>query len=194
MKLILGKKIEMTQIWIDGKVVPCTLISAGPCFVTQLKTKDKDGYEAVQIGFEKKVKNLKKTDKGKEYKYLREIKDSLSGYQLGQQISISDFQEGEKVKVAGLSKGKGFQGAVKRWNFKGRNQTHGVKHEERAVGSIGGTGPGRVLPGHKMPGRMGFDRVTVRNLQIAKIDVENNLIAIKGAVPGRKGTLIEIKV
>jgi large subunit ribosomal protein L3 len=193
MKFILGKKIEMTQIWIDGKVVPCTLISAGPCFVTQLKTKDQDGYEAVQIGFEKKIKNLKKTDKGKEFKYLREIKDNPASYQLGQQVDVSAFQEGERVKVAGLSKGKGFQGAVKRWNFKGRNQTHGVKHEERTVGSIGATGPGRVLPGHKMPGRMGFDRVTVKNLQIAKIDTENNLIAIKGAVPGRKGTLIEIK-
>ncbi|MCX6790623.1 MAG: 50S ribosomal protein L3 [Candidatus Gribaldobacteria bacterium] len=192
-KLILGKKVEMTRIWKDGKVVPCTLISVGPCFVTQLKTLEKDGYEAVQIGFEKKVKNIKKTEKGKEFKHLCEIKESPADYQVGQQIDFSIFSEGEKVKIMSVSKGKGFQGAVKRWNFKGRNQTHGVKHEQRAVGSIGATGPGRVFPGRKMPGRMGSDQITVANLEIAKVDLENSLIAIKGAVPGHRGTLVQIK-
>lgn len=195
MKFILGKKVDMTQIWQDGKAVPCTLVLAGPCFVTQKKDKEKDGYEAVQIGFEKKVKNIKKTEKGKEYKHLKEYRiegDGEAPLNVGDKIEVSIFNEGDIVKVSGKSKGKGFQGAVKRWNFRGRNQTHGVKHEQREVGSIGATGPGRVFPGRKMPGRMGFDRISVKNLTIAKIDKENNLIAIKGAVPGRRGTLIEI--
>ena len=196
MKFILGKKIEMTQIFSDkGEVIPVTLVEGGPCYVTQIKDKDKDGYQAVQIGFEKlEPRKVKKTMKGKAFRYLREFKDEETGnYKLGQEIDVSIFQEGDKVKVSGVSKGKGFQGAVKRWGFSGRNATHGVKHEHRTVGSVGASGPGRVFKGRKMPGRTGGERVTVKNLEIVKIDKDKNLIALKGAVPGRRGTLIEIK-
>ncbi len=197
MKFILGKKLEMTQIFKDDKVIPVTLIEAGPCFVTQLKTKEKDGYTALQVGFEKlKPKKVRKTRKNKPFRYLREFKVDESGirnYELGQKIDVSIFKEGDKVKVSGISKGKGFQGAVKRWGFSGRDATHGVKHEHRTLGSVGPSGPERVLKGRKMPGRMGGERITVKNLEIVKVDPENNLIAVRGAVPGRRGTLLEIK-
>jgi large subunit ribosomal protein L3 len=198
MKFILGKKIKTSQIFDEkGNVIPVTLIEAGPCVVTQIKTKDKDGYEAVQIGFIKKEKNIKKTEKGKEFKYLREerVKDSedLSKYKPGDIIDVSIFKEGDKVKVSGISKGKGFQGGVKRWGFAGKSSSHGVKHEHRTIGSIGGRYPQRVIKGKKMPGRTGGERVTVRNIQIVKIDKDNNLIAIKGAVPGPNGSLLEIR-
>lgn len=193
MPFILGKKIEMTQIWKDNKVIPCTLIEAGPCFVVQVKTKEKDGYTAEQIGFEKKTKNIKKPEKGKEYRYLKEFKTQNSEFKIRDKIDVSVFNEGDMVKVSGVSKGKGFQGAVKKWGFHGRNATHGVKHEHRTLGSVGSSGPGRVFKGRKMPGRMGAERVSVKNLEIVKIDPENNLIAIKGAIPGRRGTLLEIK-
>ena len=194
MPYILGKKIEMTQIFENGKVVPVTLIAAGPCFVTQVKVKDKDGYDAVQAGFEKKkINKIKKSEKGKEYKFLKEFRGEAGGLKVSDEINVSVFQVGDKVKVSGISKGKGFQGAVKRWGFHGRNATHGVKHEHRTLGSVGSTDAARVFPGKKMPGRMGAERVSVKNLTIAKIDVENNLIALKGAVPGRRGTLLEIR-
>ena len=184
----------MTQIFENGKVVPVTLIAAGPCFVTQVKVKDKDGYDAVQAGFEKKkINKIKKSEKGKEYKFLKEFRGEAGGLKVSDEINVSVFQVGDKVKVSGISKGKGFQGAVKRWGFHGRNATHGVKHEHRTLGSVGSTDAARVFPGKKMPGRMGAERVSVKNLTIAKIDVENNLIALKGAVPGRRGTLLEIK-
>jgi large subunit ribosomal protein L3 len=197
MKCILGKKIGMSQLFDkDGKVAPVTLIEAGPCKVTQVKTKERDGYEAIQIGFEeiKNPKKIKKTMMGKPFRYLREFRDGESGesYQLGEEITVAIFQEGDKVKVSGISKGKGFQGAVKRWGFSGRDATHGVKHEHRTLGSVGATGPQRVLKGKKMPGRTGFERITVRNLTIVKVDPENNLLAVKGAVPGAKGSLVEI--
>ena len=183
----------MTQIFENGKVVPVTLIAAGPCFITQIKTKNKDGYEAVQTGFEKKKANkIKKSDKGKEFKFLREFRGEAGDLKVNDQIDVSVFQVGDKVKVSGMSKGKGFQGAVKKWGFHGRNATHGVKHEHRTLGSVGSTDAARVFPGKKMPGRMGFDRVSVKNLTVMKIDPENNLIALKGAVPGRRGTLLEI--
>ncbi len=195
MKFILGKKIGMTQIFNEkGKVIPVTIVEAGPCFVTQIKTKDKDGYEAVQIGFIRKLKKIKKTEKGKEFKYLREFRiENPQQYKLGDEINVSIFKEGEKVKVSGISKGKGFAGVVKRWGFAGKSTSHGVKHEVRTPGSIGGTTPPRVIKGRKMPGRMGGQRVTIKNLEIIKIDKEKNLLAIKGALPGSKGTLIEIK-
>ena len=197
MKFILGKKLEMTQIFKDDKVIPVTLIEAGPCFITQIKTKEKDGYDALQIGFEKlKPKKVKKTLKNKPYRYLREFKIRESGignYELGQRIDVSVFKEGDKVKISGVSKGKGFQGAVKRWGFSGRDATHGVKHEHRTLGSVGVSDAERVFKGKKMPGRMGGERVTVKNLEIVKVDPENNLIAVRGAVPGKKGTLLEIK-
>jgi len=193
MKFILGKKLIMSQLFDEkNKVVPVTLVEAGPCYVLQIKTNEKDGYQAVQIGLERKKKNIKKTEKGKEFKYWREFRDQGENFKVGNEINLSVFQEGDKVKVSGISKGKGFQGVVKRWGFHGRNASHGARHEERKVGSIGSCLPERVVKGRKMPGRMGSDRVTVKNLKIAKIDKENNILAIKGAIPGKKGTLLEI--
>lgn len=183
----------MSQIFDEkGNVVPVTLIEAGPCQVTQVKTKEKDGYQAVQIGFEKieKAKKIKKTMKGKEYKYLKEFEDGE--LKVGDQILTTVFKEGEKVNVSGVSKGKGFAGVVKRWHFKGQFKTHGTKEKWRSPGSIGQRWPQRVVKGKKMGGRMGSDRTTVKNLKIAKIDPENNILAVKGAVPGRNGILLEI--
>ena len=196
-KFILGKKIKMSQIFRkDGKVIPVTLIEAGPCFITQLKEKEKDGYEAVQIGFEKKDK-VKKSQKGKGFSYLKEFRSQELGAEnqklkIGDKIDVSAFKEGDKVKISGISKGKGFQGAVKRWGFSGMGASHGVKHEHRTLGSVGSTDAARVFKGKKMPGRMGGERVTRRNLEIVKIDPESNVIAVKGVVPGRRGTLLEI--
>ncbi len=222
MKFILGLKFGMSQI-IDekGNVIPVTLIEAGPCVVTQIKTKEKDGYSAIQIGFgqAKKVNkaiagHLKKLGK---FRFLREFRNKgseinnkelkkedkvaetspylpfHSNLQVGSVIDVSIFQEGDKVKISGLSKGKGFAGVVKRWHFKGRPATHGTKHELRTPGSVGTSFPERVIKGKKMPGRMGYKRVTVKNLKVVKVDPKNNLLAVKGAVPGRKGTLLEIR-
>jgi len=196
-KFILGKKIEMSQIFSkDGKVIPITLIEAGPCFVTQIKGKKKDGYEAVQIGFKKKSK-VKKSEKGKGFSYLKEfrikeLETEDPRLKVGDKIDVSIFEENDIVKISGISKGKGFQGAVKRWGFSGMGASHGIKHEHRTLGSVGSTDAARVFKGKKMPGRMGGERITQRNLKIAKIDLESNLIAVKGAVPGRRGTLLEI--
>jgi len=199
-KFILGKKIEMSQIFDeDGNVVPVTLLKAGPCYVLQKKTSDKDGYSSFQIGFEKitKKNKIKKPMKGKEYKYIRETRvendEALKEAKTGDKIDASVFEKGDKVKVSSVSKAKGFQGGVKRWGFSGRGATHGVKHEHRTIGSIGSAYPQRVIKGRKMPGRMGGERVTVKNLEVAKIDLDNNMIALKGAVPGSRGTLVEIK-
>ena len=201
MKFILGLKLGMSQIFDEkGRVTPVTLIEAGPCQVLQLKTKEKDGYEAVQIGFKKieKKKKIKKPQTKKPFRYLREFrivkedKSSFPPFAVAQVIDVSVFQEGDVVKVAGVSKGKGFQGAVKRWGFSGRNATHGVKHEHRTLGSVGVSDVERVFKGKKMPGRLGFERTTLKNLKIIKIDKENNLLAVRGAVPGPKGTLLEI--
>ena len=192
----------MSQIFDkEGKVIPVTLIEAGPCPVTQVKTKAKDKYTAVQIGFLPKKKRIKKTEKGKEFKFLREFrvdesKDSSSPSLLLRKSSVieaSIFQEGDIVKISGISKGKGFQGVVKRWGFAGRGSSHGVKHEARTPGSVGTSFPERVIKGRKMAGRMGYERVTVKNLKVVKVDAENNLLAVKGAVPGRRGTLLEIR-
>lgn len=200
MKFILGEKIEMSQVFNDkGKVVPVTLIKCGPCYVTQIKKEEeKDGYDAVQIGFEKlRSKKVKKPQKDKPYRYLKESRintaDGGQESRVGDKIDVSIFKEGDVVKVSGISKGKGFQGAVKRWGFHGRNATHGVKHEQRTLGSVGSSFPERVIKGKKMPGRMGGERVSVKNLKVVKIDKENNLLAVKGAVPGRRGTLLEIR-
>jgi len=194
MAFILGKKLKMSQIFGEnGKVIPLTLIEAGPCFVTQIKEKKKDSYEAVQIGFEKKNK-VKKSQKGKGFQYLREQRtENREQLKVGDKIDVSIFKEGDKVKISGIAKGKGFQGAVKRWGFSGRGASHGVKHEHRTLGSVGSTEAARVFKGKKMPGRMGGKRITIRNLEIIRIDTENNLIAVKGAVPGRRGTLLEIR-
>lgn len=200
MKFILGKKIEMSQIFDEkGNVIPVTLIKAGPCYITQIKTKEKDKYESVQIGFEKlKDKKIKKSQKSKPYRYLKELrnkelKTKNQELKVGDKIDVSTFKEGDKVKISGISKGKGFAGAVKKWGFHGKSATHGTKHEERTIGSVGSAFPQRVIKGKKMPGRMGTERTTVKNLKVAKVDVENNIIMIKGAIPGHRGTLLEIR-
>jgi len=197
MKFILGLKLGMSEIFDEkGNQIPITLIEAGPCIVTQVKTKEKDVYTAIQIGFKKlKEKKIKKSQKQKPFKYLREFRGNIdiSKYKVGDNVDVSIFKEGNKVSVSGISKGKGFAGVVKRWGFHGRPRTRGTKHEERGPGSIGAATPSRVIKGIKMAGRMGGERVTVKNLKIVKIDKENNLLAVKGAVPGRRGTLMEIR-
>lgn len=204
---MLGKKIEMSQIFDkQGNVIPVTLIEAGPCFITQIKTKEprsiannglrgkQDGYDAVQLGFERlKEKKIKKPQKKKPYRYLKEFKTDVSKYKIGDKVDVSVFKEGDEVKISGVSKGKGFSGAVKRWGFHGRGASHGVKHEQRTLGSTGRRFPQRTTKGKKMPGRAGSERITIKNLKIVKIDLEKNLLAVKGAVPGRRGTLLEIR-
>lgn len=199
MKSILGEKIGMSQIFDkNGNVVPVTLIKASPNIVLQIRSKEKDGYEAVQVGAgERKIKNIKKPQI-KHFGGLgnfRYVKEFRTGDKLerGQKIDASVFQEGDMVKVSGISKAKGFQGVVKRHGFHGAPATHGTKHAHRQPGSIGATWPQRVIKGMRMAGRMGGGRVSVKNLEIAKIDAENNLLAIKGAVPGKRGTLLEIR-
>ncbi len=195
MKFILGRKLGMSQVFDEkGNMIPVTLVEAGPCFITQIKTKKKDSYTAAQIGFISKKKNVKKTEKGKEFRFLKEFNHSPedSELKINDKIDVSVFQEGEKVKISGVSKGKGFAGVIKRWGFKSKPATHGQKHEERALGSVGCRYPQRVIKGRKMPGRLGSERTTVKNLKIVKIDKDNNLLAVEGAVPGRKGTLLEI--
>ena len=184
----------MTRIFKDGKFIPVTLIEAGPCKVLQVKDKKKDGYEAVQVGFEEitKKNRLKKPAKGKHFKYIREFPLEKE-FKVGDTIDISDFKEDSSLKISGISKGKGFQGGVKRWGFSGANATHGTKHNERKIGSIGSAYPQRVIKGRKMPGRMGSDRITVKNLKLVKVDPDKNIIAVKGAIPGKPGTLLEIK-
>jgi len=196
MAFILGKKIGMSQIFDEkGNRIPATLVEAGPCQVLQVKTGEKDGYQSFQIGFVKKARKIKKTEKGKEFTIIREMgKRGISDNDLktGDLIDVSVFKEGDKVKISGVSKGKGFQGAVKRWGFSGRGATHGVKHEHRTLGSVGTSFPERVIKGRKMPGRTGGERTTVKNLKIIKVDKENNLLVMKGALPGAKGTLLRI--
>ena len=200
---ILGKKIGMTTIFeSNGNMVPCTVIEAGPCYVTQIKNKNKDGYSAVQIGFEdKKEKNSSKPIIGifkkintPVQRFIREIRDhSTEDLKAGDVIKVDIFKEGDNVKVSGISKGKGFQGVVKRHGFAGGVRTHGQSDRERAPGSIGGSSyPSRVFKGQRMAGRMGNDRITVRNLKVVKVYSDSNLILIKGAVPGAKSGLVEI--
>jgi len=180
----------------NGKLTPVTLVAAGPCYVLQKKSIEKEGYTALQIGFIKieKKNKIGKSMKGKEYKDIKEYRiDSDEKLNVGDEINAAVFQEGEIVKVSGLSKGKGFQGGIKRHGFTTRRATHGTKHEHRTIGSIGCRFPQHVMKGRKMPGRMGHERVSVKNLQIMKIDKDNNLLVIKGAVPGFNGTLLEIK-
>lgn len=204
MKFLLGTKDRMTQIFgEDGSVVPVTEVTAGPMTVVQIKTKEKDGYDAVQFGFgDKKAKNIKKPLKGHigdlgNFRYLRELrlseKSKGESPKRGDKIDASVFAPGDKVEVSGITKGKGFQGVVKRHGFKGGPRSHGQKHSEREAGSIGATWPQRVLKGKRMAGRMGSDRVMVKNLKIVAIDAANNKIMVSGALPGRKGTLLELR-
>lgn len=198
-KYILATKEEMSQIFDDnGKVFPVTVVNAGPMTITAIKTKEgKDGYGAVQFGYGvRKEKNVNKPQrKAGIFKVMKEIKtDNAEGYNVGDSVDVSAFEEGEKVQVSGVSKGKGFQGVVKRHGFHGGSRTHGQKHSEREPGSSGPTWPQRVIKGKRMAGRMGGDTITVRNLKIVKIDKDNNKLYIQGALPGRRGTLLEIKV
>src|SRR3989344_4255985 len=197
MKFILGKKMGMSQIFEeDGLVVPVTVISAEPMKVTQLKSEDKEGYAAVQVGSGSK-KKLSKPLQGhlKEPGKLRHLKEvrGQSDLKTGDVIDVSVFNPGDMVKVTGISKGKGFQGAMKRHGFHGMPASHGHKHVKRHVGSIGQRFPQHTLKGLRMAGRMGGDRVSVRGLSVVSIDKENNLLAVNGAVPGRKGTILEVK-
>jgi large subunit ribosomal protein L3 len=203
MAFILGKKIGMTRFFRDdGEVVPVTVIEAGPVIVTQIKTKDKDGYEAVQVGFGKD-KKPKKPKAGhlkglEQLKYLKEFRlktdDREQEIELarGNKLDVSVFNVGDIVKVSGVTKAKGFQGAVKRHGFHGMPASHGHHHVLRHPGAIGQRFPQHTLKGTRMAGRMGGRKYTVRGLEIVSIDKENNLMMVKGAVPGRKGTLLEI--
>jgi large subunit ribosomal protein L3 len=205
MKGIIGKKVGMTQLFDEkGVVVPVTVIEAGPCYVTQVKTVETDGYNAIQLGFEEVVeRKLTKGQKGHLQKAgtptvrrLREVRsdDGDPQYNLGDVIKADIFQDGEIVDVTGISKGKGFAGGVKRYGFAGGPKTHGQSDRHRAPGSRGaGTTPGHTYPGLRGPGHMGNEQVTVQNLKIALVDAERNLIAIRGAVPGPRGGLVLVR-
>lgn len=204
MKFILGTKQNMTQVFNqEGKVFPVTVLNSGDMTVLQVKTKGTDGYSAIKIGFgDKKTKSISKPVKGQmkdlgSFRTLKEFRlnteDSLP--EVGHKITLEAFNPGDIVEVSSISKGKGFQGVVKRHGFKGGPRSHGQKHSEREPGSIGGGGRdgGRVAKGMRMAGRTGGDRITVKNLKIVDIDRDNKQIYILGAVPGRRGTLVEIK-
>ncbi|MCC6323307.1 50S ribosomal protein L3 [Candidatus Nomurabacteria bacterium] len=198
MKFILGKKQHMVQYFdVDGRVVPATLVSAGPIVVTQIKNKDTDGYSAFQFGFEsQKEKRANKAHLGHvktgAYKHLHEFRDTGLDLNLGDKVDASVFAKGDVVVVSGISKGKGFQSVIKRHGFHGGPRSHGQKHSEREPGSIGGGLRNRVPKGMRMAGRTGGDRITIKNLKIVEVDADNNQLLIKGAIPGRRGTLIEI--
>jgi large subunit ribosomal protein L3 len=201
---ILGKKIGMTSIFDDnGQMIPCTIIEAGPCYVTQVKTKDRDGYEAVQLGFDeikerlvnKPIKGHLKRSGVKPLRLLSEFRNfNGTQYELGQELRVDGFQQGDVVDVTGRSKGRGFQGVVKRHHFGGVGMTtHGQSDRVRAPGSIGASSyPSRVMKGKRMPGRMGGDRVTVKNLMVLKVIAESNILIVKGSVPGAINCYLEI--
>lgn len=191
----------MTQFFDENGVVhPATLVKAGPCVVTQVKTAETDGYTAIQVGYgDQKESRKTKAELGHTkdlgvFATLSEFRvDSTEGLNKGDKIEASVFEVGDNITVTGTSKGKGFQGVVKRHGFAGGRRSHGQKHSEREPGSIGSTGPQRVFKGTRMGGRMGTDRVTVKNLTVLAVSNDTNEILIKGAIPGRRGTLIEIK-
>lgn len=179
----------------NGKITPVTLISVGPCYVLQRKDKEHDGYEALQIGFKKIEKKSKigKSMKGKEYKYIKEFKSGENVLKVGDEINTTIFEEGQTIKVTGFSKGKGFQGGVKRHGFRTRTSSHGMKHELRSGGSTGSRFPQGTRKGRRMAGRMGFEKVSIKNLKIMKVDKDNNLIIVKGSVPGTPNNLLEVR-
>jgi len=205
MRGIIGKKIGMTRLFDDvGNAYAATIVEAGPCYVTQVKSIENDGYEAIQVGFdEKKEKSATKPHIGhvtaaglKPFRFLKEFRgfESAEPLEKGAEIKVDIFQEGEKVNVTGTSKGRGFAGVMKRHNFSGAQQTHGQSDRWRAPGSIGQSSwPSRVLKGMKMGGRMGGKRKTVRNVQILKVDAENNIMLIKGAIPGANNGIVYIR-
>lgn len=201
MKYILGKKLHMTQFFTEsGKVFPATVISATPNKVTRIKTSENDGYAAVQVGFDsQKESRLSKPVRGQtkdigSFKTLKEFRPSeVSEKTLGDEITVEIFTVGDTVEISGVSKGKGFQGVIKRHGFKGGRRSHGQKHSEREPGSIGGGLRSRVPKGMRMGGRMGGDRVTVKNLKVLAVDPATHTLLISGAIPGRRGTLVEVK-
>jgi large subunit ribosomal protein L3 len=201
---ILGRKLGMTQVWDeDDNVVPVTVILAGPCTVSQVKTKETDGYEAVQIGFgDIKAKKVNKPMTGhfekagvEPMRYLREVRvEDASQYKTGDKVTVADFADVTAVDVTGTSKGKGFQGTIKRWNFSRGPMTHGSRNQ-RKPGSIGQCAyPARVRKGLHMAGHMGDERVTVKNLKLVRVDEEQNLLLVKGAVPGAKNGLVQVRM
>jgi len=203
-KAIIGRKVGMTQVFTDdGRVEPVTVIEAGPCYVTQIKSVEKDGYNSVQVAFgEIKEKNVNKCQAGafkkagveakrvlKEFRY-----NDTSKFALGQEIKADMFSEGDIVDVSGITKGHGFTGVIKRWNQHRLKMTHGVGPVHREVGSMGANStPSRVLKGKKMPGHYGHEAVTVQNLKVVRVDAERNLILVKGAIPGPKQAIVTIK-
>jgi large subunit ribosomal protein L3 len=218
MKGILGKKVGMTQLFDDqGNIVPVTVIEAGPCYVTQIKTEESDGYDAVQLGFDPiKEKRLKRPEAGHlgllkadekhpvrrqlpgevpPLRHLREIRTKeVEKFELGETVTVQLFQEGDRVDVVGRAKGRGFAGVMKRHGFGGGPISHGQSDRQRSPGSIGATStPGRVFKGMRMPGRMGNHRVTSQNLEVVRVDEEHNLLAVKGSVPGPKGGLVLVR-
>lgn len=201
---LIGKKIGMTQIFNEqGRVVPVTVIEAGPCYIVQKKESEKDGYNAIQIGFDKKERSVRKPEAGhfkasakgvfRRLKEFRVSEEELSGHNLGDEISVSIFTPGEKVKVTGRTKGRGFAGVIKRWNFAGGRATHGSKFH-RGTGSIGQcVNPGKVFKNKKMPGQYGNEQITVKGLEVVKVSPDQNILMVKGAVPGAPGGLVYIK-
>lgn len=203
-KAIIGRKVGMTQVFMDdGRVEPVTVIEAGPCYVSQIKTQDVDGYNSVQLAFgEVKAKNVNKSQAGtfkkagidakrvlKEFRY-----DDVTKFALGQEIKADMFKEGDLVDVSGISKGHGFSGVIKRWNHHRLKMTHGVGPVHREVGSMGANStPSRVFKGKKMPGQYGNEAVTIQNLKVVRVDADRNLILVKGAIPGPKKSIVTIK-
>ncbi len=203
LKGLIGKKVGMTQIFDDaGSAIPVTLIEAGPCYVTQVRLPESDGYSAIQLGFEEtKPKRLTggqlghlKRNNLPPLRFLREFRQKNPEVQEGDKLTVELFAVGENVDIVGTSKGKGFQGGVKRYHFRGGPKTHGQSDRQRAPGSRGSTTtPGRVYKGARGPGHMGDDRVTAQNLNVVLVDVERNLLGVRGSVPGPKGGLVIIK-
>lgn len=202
-KGLLGRKLGMSSFFSsDGQQVPVTVLEVGPCVVTQVKTRETDGYDALQVGFvEKKRKGINKPLEGhlkksgdQAFAFLKEIPtDDPSAYTLGQSLTVEMFQVGERIEVSGVSKGRGFAGVIKRWGFSGGRKTHGSMFH-RAPGSVGCSAwPSRIIKGRKMPGHYGNRRVTVRNLEVVDVRPDNHLLLVKGAVPGSKHGLVEVK-
>ncbi|HIX50285.1 MAG TPA: 50S ribosomal protein L3 [Candidatus Borkfalkia faecavium] len=202
-KAIIGRKVGMTQIFTpDGKVIPVTVVEAGPCPVVQIKTVEKDGYAALKLGFdETSEKKLNKPELGlfkkagvKPQKVLKEFRlADLSSYEVGKEVTVDIFKNGDKVDVVGTSKGHGFSGVIKRWNHRRLKETHGVGPVHREVGSMSANStPSRVFKQKKMPGQYGHERVTVQNLEVVRVDAARNALLIKGAVPGPKGSIVAV--
>ena len=202
-KAIIGRKVGMTQIFTpEGKVIPVTVVEAGPCPVVQIKTVEKDGYAALKLGFDETTeKRLSKPELGqfkkagvKPQKVLKEFRlADLSSYEVGKDVTVEQFKEGERVDVVGTSKGHGFSGVIKRWNQRRLKETHGVGPVHREVGSMSANStPSRVFKQKRMPGQYGQERVTIQNLEVVKVDAARNALLIKGAIPGPKGSIVTV--